>query len=684
MFPINLSVKNKPIRLGLISLILTFLISNVFFSEYWSSPAKFFFNAQGDGLKNYFTVIYHSKYGQGWSSQGLHYPYSESIFFIDGLPLISFPLSVLNDFFDPTTSAIFIINFLLLISTPLAAFFLSRILSLLHVGSWINPLGASLIALMSPQIYKLTGHYGLGISVLIPAAIYLLLRTSKVNDSLLLILLLSIAGLVHPYLLGIILLLATSYLIFASIYQLLNWKVATGIFILLVIFSIVYAFLLKLIDPFVSREQYQVATQFFLANWKTLLVPYDLRKWGGIAEGEIYLGIVPVCLALLRISRSSNQEKVLIWTGSVMIILSLGLIPILNSILSDLRALARLSWGAYYILGLLAVVQLIHWAKQDRVCQGLMLFCILLWGFDVTRYLQHVQQVIYVGRAKVADFNLQLPNDWHQKYQGIIPIPYYSIGANSVFIAPPSLKSFWDSMRVSIAIGPGLMSPFSAKGADKEFAELAGIVAHPLSQRKILDKLDSRPLLIVQSSAAVNESENILINSAKKIEFADPTLQLFEITPAELRQQSASFTFNDCQYDDVVYQNFDQSNAIGFIGVGGLFMPARNVVLFQGLIRKDFPLEISLWVKNSYRNDLKLVVEAGGLLKEQLIPNSVERVGDWVRLTVNLPAPKQEQNLRVWLTGEPTVIDEFLIRRIGTTICREDHLSLNNYPLNLK
>ena len=173
MFQINPTIRNRW-PFGVFAFILTGAISCLFFFEYWASPSKYFFNAQGDGLKNYFTVMYHSVYGSGWTSQGLHYPYSESIFFVDGFPLISVPLSALRGYLAPGFSAVLIINLLLLISIPLTAFFLSRIMSLLKVNSWMNPCGASIIALMSPQIFKFTGHYGLAVSVLIPAAIYLL------------------------------------------------------------------------------------------------------------------------------------------------------------------------------------------------------------------------------------------------------------------------------------------------------------------------------------------------------------------------------------------------------------------------------------------------------------------------------------------------------------------------------
>ena len=666
--------------LATLSFTLTFVFSYIYFSEYWNDLGGYFFNAQGDGLKNYFTVLYHSSFGQAWAFRGFHYPYSESLFFVDGFPLISIPFSFLRNYIDLPLAVVPTINFLLLISIPLSAFFLSRILFLLNVNGWINLCGAILIALMSPQIYKFTGHYGLAVSVLIPIAIYLLLKIKKARDSFCIVLLLSIAGLIHPYLVGIISLAAIGYLVFAVIFKILSLKDCLKISFLLTMFIVIYSFLVKSTDLFMLRDQYQAATTFFPATWQSLLTPYILRDLYMFPESETYLGLIPISLALLLMFNARRKEQLLMLLAISMIIVSCGIIPILNFFLSDLRALARISWVSYYLLGILAVIQLSRWNKRSRIFNIIILSLIILWSFDTINYLQHVSKVINLGRAKVSEFNLPPQTSWHEKYQGIIPIPYYSVGSNSVFVSPPSSKSFWDSMRTSMASGLGLMSPFSAKGSDIEHTELAGIIAHPLSERIILTKLDKRPLLIVQSAIPSRESENLIINSAIKVDSPDPQLRLLEISPAKLNSLKDLFIPANCNEEGIFFRDFDSGKIKGIIGEAGFLMPTKNVVLFQGEVDGEIPIEVSVWVKNSYRNDLKLMVNNGNQNYGETVQNSVDRIGDWVRLSVSLPSQKNTRILQVWVSGEATVIDEFLIRKSGSMVCRKDQLSINNYP----
>ncbi len=47
-------------------------------------------SAGGDGMKNYFTYLYHIKYDSTfWVFEGMNYPFGENIVFTDNQPLLS-------------------------------------------------------------------------------------------------------------------------------------------------------------------------------------------------------------------------------------------------------------------------------------------------------------------------------------------------------------------------------------------------------------------------------------------------------------------------------------------------------------------------------------------------------------------------------------------------------------------
>ena len=46
-----------------------------FFGDILSNPGAFLFGAEGDGLKNYFTVAYQAVHGNGWDFKGMLYDF---------------------------------------------------------------------------------------------------------------------------------------------------------------------------------------------------------------------------------------------------------------------------------------------------------------------------------------------------------------------------------------------------------------------------------------------------------------------------------------------------------------------------------------------------------------------------------------------------------------------------------
>ena len=108
------------------------VITVVFLLVFALCMPELFFNlnntlisATGDGIKNYYTVLYHIKYGSGFWFKGFAYPYGELLNFTDGQPALAYPLSLLTKAGVPVANySLAILNGSMLLSVIVCAWFL--------------------------------------------------------------------------------------------------------------------------------------------------------------------------------------------------------------------------------------------------------------------------------------------------------------------------------------------------------------------------------------------------------------------------------------------------------------------------------------------------------------------------------------------------------------------------------
>ena len=64
-----------------------------FFKDILLHPNEYLFGAEGDGLKNYYSVAYQVVHGEGTWFNGMMYPFGDHLTFADGQPLLTKILS---------------------------------------------------------------------------------------------------------------------------------------------------------------------------------------------------------------------------------------------------------------------------------------------------------------------------------------------------------------------------------------------------------------------------------------------------------------------------------------------------------------------------------------------------------------------------------------------------------------
>ena len=79
----------------------------------------------GDGIKNYYTYLYHAKFDSSFHEfSGMNYPYFEHVVYTDAHPLFSYLIGKLG----LANYGIGILNSLMLLSYPIASIFVFKIL----------------------------------------------------------------------------------------------------------------------------------------------------------------------------------------------------------------------------------------------------------------------------------------------------------------------------------------------------------------------------------------------------------------------------------------------------------------------------------------------------------------------------------------------------------------------------
>ncbi len=148
---------------------------------YWpvlSSLNQTFFGTYSDGLKNYFTPLYHTKHDQSLLHfAGLNYPYGDHIFYADAQPMLIWPIQLMENRWPGASGwTLGALNLAVLSSLLAGCLVLFLILKRLSLPDWYAAVVAPAIIFFSPQVWRMGGHYSLSYTVAIPLVWLLVIR----------------------------------------------------------------------------------------------------------------------------------------------------------------------------------------------------------------------------------------------------------------------------------------------------------------------------------------------------------------------------------------------------------------------------------------------------------------------------------------------------------------------------
>nr|MBP7239999.1 hypothetical protein [Saprospiraceae bacterium] len=146
-----------------------------YFPKIFACPSCYIYEWTGDGLKNYYTLDYYVKHDSGWHFSGMNYPYGENIIYTDNQPLLAMVMRFVDrHIFSMDRHVVGTLNMLLLLSIYLGVIFTYLLLRRWEVGRWWALGSAVCMTFLSPQLWRLHGHYGLAYVFFIPLLLLLL------------------------------------------------------------------------------------------------------------------------------------------------------------------------------------------------------------------------------------------------------------------------------------------------------------------------------------------------------------------------------------------------------------------------------------------------------------------------------------------------------------------------------
>lgn len=718
-----------------------------------------FIEPWGDGYKTYHAYLYHVLHDSTYSHfEGMNYPYGEHVVPGDTEPTLSNGVKWLSQLGIPVGSAALgILNISMLVSLLLCALFLYLIFKRLQLPFWYA-IGASVaLTFLAPQLHRMISHYGLARPEVIPMILYGLLRMEESKQyrySMFIGLVTIFYSAIHFYFFALIAFMVTGYFFFRMII-LRNWK-AWPTYLMHYLFQIVvpllfFYFWMMHFDPVTDRSAapwgfffYRaypagIFTSPFEPHWQWLgeqwlhirSLDFEARSYLGLVA---ILGLVAVLVWWLwnrfRIKKEvtlapekahANFLLFLLLSGLAVLIFSFGIpfiIPGLEGLVDlagpirQFRSIGRFAWVMYYAANISVVAWLYY---RLRNTSYLLIFPLLLLAFEAYQYaravdlrLDHIED--YEPGRRFTD----IPGLGLDKYQAILPIPYYNLGSD---------QFWWDvsgfigqkSMTLSVQTGLPLTAAMLTRTSRSQTIRQLQLVTEPYRSPKLLEDLPGdAPLLMAWDTIRSREHHgrfDHLLQGSRMI-YRDRELELYamplttfedrldtrkntirrQLDGADTLLHAHNGAWQTDSLSDWIYLPFDTAAAeMTYLGDGAFTGPMREKnIIYDGPhpATDSNELLLSLWMyidRDLYTRSDVLLEEYDPATGEvvQSAGNAAWRwiwlfdSNGWAMLEFPFTPQRSDTHLR-WsfrnerLGDQPLILDELFIRPTGLDVYRRD------------
>ncbi len=541
------------------------------------APNSFFIGDSLDGFRTMCANFFHLRHDADPSHfLGMHYPYGDSPGYADTIPILT---NAVRYFFNGSDHYLLASwNLALVLSQFFCGIFLYLVFRELELPVWYSIIVALGVSGLTPQHDRFAAHYALSYGFVIPLTLWLLLRFGrqpKVYLSILIGLIPILANQIHPYLMAMSVFLVAGYLGFRFLFQAswknLAWLSSHGLLqLVLPLGFLLYQTVLN--DPIVDRPAWPWGFTFYKTRLQSILLPIDLPLGHYIeqnythlgyvlTETRAYLGAVTILGGLLLLFRSGYRRWVkkerealmpaslryLLWAALIILFYAACLPFVLFGwewmtdylgLLRQFRALGRFAWVFFYVsnvavlYGLYQLISRMESQAWQRFTYGLVLTVLLVEGVGYIFW----EKYDLVPRPEYRDQFSRADNPWLytidlDRYQAILPLPYYHIGSENFWINPLGLhlhRSAWASAESGL---PNMGSYMGRTSISQSIKQIETVV-EPYRVPALLDDLpNDKPLLLFITKDAYKHygyRYSHLKRGAKQV-YEDETIRLLEL-----------------------------------------------------------------------------------------------------------------------------------------------------------
>ncbi|MBI5219706.1 MAG: hypothetical protein HY958_12325 [Bacteroidia bacterium] len=584
--------KNKITLLVLSLAALVFLF--FFYGPILTAPDSFLFNNKGDAIKNYYTYMYHIKNDTSYINfQGMNYPYGEHFMYTDCHPFFTVLLKSLSKIIPSVADhSIGFINFLMIVSFLISCILLYKIFLRFKVNHFLAALGAFCIAIMAPQLFRITVHQSLSYTFFIPVSWYLLIlyhdSPNKIKWSVFLLANNLFWFFTHAYLGMMAIMFNLCFLFFLLLSDFKNRSKKFEFYLSLVlqvlIPVLIFRLFIALTDTHTDRTTNPLG--FFLYNaepddifilnhgplWHVLKRTTDLNQqweaWSYVGFSTIFIILFIMVAFIKSILHKKGQEFIMHYFPdrrlNIALISSLALLifafgipfkqfPALLDyipVLKHFRATGRFTWFFYYTATVFCIFT-INTLSYDYFKKGkkylAFAFIIILPSLYIAEGISYHTEASYntsrypnlFDRKKLDAFYVDaLKNINPTKYQAIIPLPFFYNGSEN-FARPTPNEITQHTFIISYHSKLPVCGAYLTRSGISESKKSIQLISPDFYEKPIKNDIkSSKPFLIIQSSEPMTEYENALLNKCTPL-YKNSQVTLFEITPEQLFGNSA-------------------------------------------------------------------------------------------------------------------------------------------------
>lgn len=733
-----------------VTLALSLAVVFAFWGEPLRNPNQTFFASSGDGLKDYFTTTYLVKHDTSyWHSNVMNYPFGENVMYTGCQPSVSHIVKLVSEHIvDISDYTVGIINMIMIVSLILGSLFLYLLLVHFKLPWLYSALVAIGITFLSPQIARMGGHYSLSYVFAIPLILYLTAtfhQKPRIATSVILGLFMLWAVGTHVYMLGFYAFIILIYWIINAFY-LKTISFQKGILHFAIQFIAPFAiFLLAVLvtSKVTDRTSEPWGFLVFVTRPESFLLPLgrpyakfiyhfsDFRyiEWESIAFVGMVAAVGFLTLLTIAIHKLLRKQfvqtlwpkqnpdilNVFLWVSAISLFYSfgfpfkLGLPWLVDYIgpLKQMRGLARFSWIFYYVLNIYVFYKIWH-LKFKPIKKYLWYLLVgaslsMLW-YDAWYNTSFWSKFLNNSVPALTDRDSELPvNQWIDvvdvdRYQAILPIPYFHIGSENIWVDNQNginAAAFTVSWKTGLPSMGVLMSRTSIA---QTLANLQ-LVWEPYRMPGVLQKIDPQKDILILAKEADTEIPQQQFNLIKKsipiyrsddfnlyaLPFDSLVSVFANLYEQELHDFESRELFTHGEYlstsrsEDFVVETFaeDTPDAL-MIGSGGKSQRFKPNRMFWETavpsVEPDADYVLSFWVQGAHIDLMlrsQLVVEVTDSLGTNYFYGStalsklVKTIdGDWVLVEVNVNIRNCGDKLGFWLKNQELRREYYTVNHI--------------------